>query len=219
MDNNYDYVDECFDAWIDLFDDIPYFQNNVTYSQQAFKNETLKHWYFVYLNLTGIIFGPVSDIIVDCYRWGESVYEYESSRFVQFNSDWGQFFLSFLFNQMGNALQFQAKFTRIQEYTTKQNYQSIWLEYGDLVYLIWTFDPISTGSYDSILDYLSEFLETHELMDENQPYHQLVSSTGLPVVARTILNWSEQFDSAMTNLGKNVETFFDDLREGKRQVF
>ena len=73
---------------------------------------------------------------------------------------------------MGNALQFQAKFTRIQEYTTKQNYQSIWHEYGDLFYLIWTFDPISTGSYDSILDYLQEFLETHEsLMDTSAPYH------------------------------------------------
>ena len=119
LDNNYDYVEECFDAWVLLFDDIAYYKNNVTYSEQMFANDTLNTWWFTYLNLTGIIFHPISDIIVDCYRFGESVYEYESDRFVQFNNDWGEFFLSFLFNQMGNALQFQAKFTRIQEYNTK----------------------------------------------------------------------------------------------------
>ena len=84
LDNNYDYVDECFDAWIDLFDKIPYFQNNVTYSQQQWDNETLNHWFYTYLNLTGIIFGPVSDIIVDCYRFGESFYDYENTRFQLF---------------------------------------------------------------------------------------------------------------------------------------
>ena len=33
LDNNYDYVDECFDAWILIFDDVAYYQNNVTYTK------------------------------------------------------------------------------------------------------------------------------------------------------------------------------------------
>ena len=98
---------------------------------------------------------------------------------------------------MGNALQFQAKFTRIQEYNQKQNYQSIWLEYGDLVYLIWTFDPLDSSSYDSILDSLSEFVEKHELMEPNNPYHQMVSATGLPVVAKTLQSWGQSLDTTL----------------------
>lgn len=104
MDNNYEYVDECFDAWVLLFDDIAYYQNNVTYTQVEINNGTLDNWWFTYLNLTGLIFGPISDIVVDCYRFAESVADYEIDRFVSFNNDWGEFFLSFLFNQMGNAL-------------------------------------------------------------------------------------------------------------------
>lgn len=218
LDNNYDYVDECFDAWILLFDDIAYYKNNVTYTELMLANDTLSTWWFTYLNLTGIIFAPISDIIVDCYRFGESVYEYESERLVQFGSDWGEFFLSFLFNQMGNALQFQAKFSRIQEYNTKQNYQSIWLEYGDLFYLIWTFDPISSSSYDSIADYLNEFIETYELMDPEQPYHQMVASTGIPVVAQTIKDFANDFDTHMKSFGQGIENFFDDLRVQREKI-
>ena len=34
---------------------------------------------------------------------------------MTFESSWGNFFLAFLFNQMGNALNFQTKFERIQD--------------------------------------------------------------------------------------------------------
>ena len=113
LDNDYDYVDECFNAFVSILDDAAYFQNNVTDSVRAIEAELINNYYLTFLNVTGIIFGPASDILVDCYRFSESVYVYESTRFQQFNSDWGEFFLSFLFHQMGNALQFQAKFTRI----------------------------------------------------------------------------------------------------------
>lgn len=98
MDDNYDYVDECFDAWVELFDDIPYYQNNVTFRGQMIKNGTAKDWWLTYLNVTGIMFNPISSIVVDCYQFGNSVAQYEIQRFTEFNQDWGQFFLAFLFN-------------------------------------------------------------------------------------------------------------------------
>lgn len=115
-------MDECFDAWVHIFDDAAYYANNVTDVQDAIEANVTNNWWFNYLNLTGIMFGPVADIMVECYRFGNSVYEYEDARFIQFNQDWGDFFLAFLFNQMGNALYFQAKFERIQDFKAKQSF-------------------------------------------------------------------------------------------------
>lgn len=117
---------------------------------------------------------------------------------------------------MGNALQFNSKFNRIAEYNTKQNYQSIWLEYGDLVYLIWTFDAVNAGSYDSIMETLSEFIEKWELMDPDQPVHQMVKATGLPIVTSAIQSLAADFDKFMKNTGKDIENFFEGLRERAR---
>ena len=66
-----------------------------------------------------------------------SFYPYSFNDSGEFNSNWGNFFLAFLFNQMGNALNFQAKFTSISENRAKQNYMGVWQEYGDLFYLIY----------------------------------------------------------------------------------
>jgi hypothetical protein len=106
LDENYLYVDECFDGWVHLFDDVAFYQNNVTAVQKAIDNEIETNWWFNYLNLTGIMFGPISEIIVECYRFGNSVYKYEAERLIQFGNEAGEFFLAFLFNQMGNALYF-----------------------------------------------------------------------------------------------------------------
>lgn len=58
--------------------------------------------------------GNFSKIIPDCYRFGKSIYTYENTRWFAFNSNWGNFFLSFLFNLMGNALNFQQKITNLK---------------------------------------------------------------------------------------------------------
>ena len=98
-----------------------------------------------YLNYTGVIGGPIADALPNCYNFFYSVYTIEDARFQTFNSNYGNFFLAFLFNQMGNALNFQQKFERIQEEEEKQNYPGVYQEYGDLFYLIWTFQPIEEG--------------------------------------------------------------------------
>lgn len=80
-----------------------------------------------------------------------------------------------------------------------------------MFYLIWTFDPISTSSYDSILDALSDFLETHALMDPNSPYTQVMQANGLPLVAKSVHSFSRTLDAKLKQAGKNIETFFDNL--------
>ena len=79
-----------------------------------------------YLNATGAIFGPVADSLPSCYDFGSAVYTAESARFTTFGSSWGNFFLAFLFNQMGNALNFQTKFERIQDERDRQNFAGVW---------------------------------------------------------------------------------------------
>lgn len=59
--------------------------------------------------------------------------------------------IAFLFNQMGNALAFQQKFANIALDKETQNFQGIWLEYGDLVHIIWDFQKLEASSL-SVLD-------------------------------------------------------------------
>ena len=68
---------------------------------------------------------------------------------------------------MGNALNFQTKFERIQVERERQNYPGVWQEYGDLVYLVWTFSPIEEGSLESIDSTVEQWMRSHEwLADE-----------------------------------------------------
>lgn len=92
-----------------------------------------------YLNVTQVIAGPIADSLPNCYAFLYSIYSIEDTRFESFNKNWGDFFLAFLFNQMGHALTFQQKFKNIEEMEEQQNYNAIYQEYGDLLYLIWTF--------------------------------------------------------------------------------
>jgi hypothetical protein len=98
----YDFSDQCIDDIAFMIDDINYFQNNITLFETA-PNET---WFNPFLNITGMIGGNMSAIVVDCYKFGKSVVTTELNRWKAFDSNWGNFFLAFLFNQMGNALNF-----------------------------------------------------------------------------------------------------------------
>ena len=114
----YDFSDKCIDDIAFMIDDINYFQNNLTLFETK-ENET---WFNPFLNITGLIGGNMSSIVVDCYKFGKSVAKTELNRWLAFNANWGNFFLAFLFNQMGNALNFQQRITNIQLYEETQNF-------------------------------------------------------------------------------------------------
>ena len=104
--DTYEYTDECLYDMVQGIDNIAYFNNNVTDHEKLLESGEKDSNFEVFLNLTGIFYGPVADSLPNCYLFAYSVYSVESDRFLTFNSNWGNFFLAFLFNQMGNALNF-----------------------------------------------------------------------------------------------------------------
>ena len=77
--------------------------------------------------------------------------------------------MAFLFNQMGNALSFQTKFARIEELREEQAYIAMWQEYGDLVYIIWTFQPLEEAALETSVDSkIEQWFLDHEWMAEDE---------------------------------------------------
>ena len=60
----YEYSDKCLDDIFFMLDDVMYFQNNLTLTQNPDLNET---WFNPFLNLTGMMAGNMSWIVPDCY--------------------------------------------------------------------------------------------------------------------------------------------------------
>jgi hypothetical protein len=120
-----------------------------------------ENWFHLYLNATGIAAGSMSDILPECYQFYKSARDYEADRWARFERSWGNFFLAFLFNQMGNALNFQQKFQNIRLNTETQNYQGVWLEWGDLVHIIYNFEPLEEGALEDMPAFVTKFVEEH----------------------------------------------------------
>ena len=165
LSDTYANTDECVDAWVGTVDDAYYFKNNRTKVGLENSGENAFH---LFLNITGMIGGDMAEIFPQCWLWGESIITVETARWLEFNSNWGNFFLAFLFNQMGNALNFQAKFTSISENKAKQNYIGVWQEYGDLFYLIWQFPPLPDASLEGIEAYFASLIEDTPMVEGYQ---------------------------------------------------
>lgn len=70
--------------------------------------------------------------------------EIETERYQSFDG-WGEILVAFLFNQMGNALEFTQKFENIKQDKEMQNWQGVYMEYGDLVHIIWDFQKLESS--------------------------------------------------------------------------
>lgn len=120
LDEFFEFSDECLDAWVFMWDDFAYYKNNKTLVglERDDPNEAKPEgWFHIFLNMTGIIGGDASAIVPECYQFGKSAGQREADRWERFGKSWGQFWLAFLFNQMGNALNFQNKVNNIRENT------------------------------------------------------------------------------------------------------
>jgi hypothetical protein len=63
--DTYKYTDECIDAFIGTIDDCDYYRNNVTLvTAEDQKDENAFH---IFLNMTGLIGGPLADILPECW--------------------------------------------------------------------------------------------------------------------------------------------------------
>lgn len=104
--DTYKYTDPCVNNIVGSLDSEAYFANHMYDHQKLMETGERTTYFQPYLNYTGAIAGPYSDSLPNCYSFLYSVYDYEGNRFKTFGSSWGNFFLAFLFNQMGNALAF-----------------------------------------------------------------------------------------------------------------
>jgi hypothetical protein len=103
LDAYFQDASNCINSFILFIDDTAYFQNN-----QTFENS----WYDPILNFTAMISGNFSTSLLYCFEFGYSVYVTSETNFESFDSI-GDYFLAFLFNQMGNALAFESIFNDI----------------------------------------------------------------------------------------------------------
>lgn len=110
-------------------DDYAYFKNNRT-EQPDFVHPLL--------NFTNSMARNWADVIPFCYMMYVDAKEAEVARFATYDG-YGDIAIAFLFNQMGNAVDFQQKFENIKLDKETQNYQGVWMEYGHLVHIIWDF--------------------------------------------------------------------------------
>lgn len=112
----YEFSDECMNTVVDGLDGDAYLTNNITLHDKEMEEGLQTSFFPVVLNVTGLVAGPVADFFPNCYQFVNSVKDVEQARYTTFDNNIGEFFLAFLFNQMGNALNFQTKFERIEEY-------------------------------------------------------------------------------------------------------
>ena len=108
LDEFFEFDQECYEAIIFTLDDRDYYANNKTLNRIDRRSENpTEFWIHPFLNFTGLIAGPFSEILPECYQFSLSVVAYEKDRWERMDRSWSNFFLAFLFNQMGNALNFQ----------------------------------------------------------------------------------------------------------------
>ena len=99
LETFFSYSKDCIMGLVYTLDDFAYLDNNDTLK---------KSWEEPVMNFTRLVAGNMTRSIPLCYQFGISVYTYNVQRFAQYNNNWGDFFLAFLFNQMGNALAFKS---------------------------------------------------------------------------------------------------------------
>lgn len=168
--DDYLFVDECLNEVIDTVDNVAEYQNMLVYHLIAMEEGKETTYYKPYLFVTEVIANHLAESLDNCYQFARSFAQKETDRFNTFGKSWGDFFLAFLFNQMGNALNFQAKFESIQDLRESQNFVGVWQEYGDLAYLVWNFQPIVEASLDRADNFIELWFEEHQwLVEEKVP--------------------------------------------------
>jgi hypothetical protein len=87
----------------------------------------------------------MSDATYYCYVFGLDVRDVTVENVSAFDSV-ADYFLGFLFNQMGNALSFKFIFDEIESDIKQQYYPDIAFQYGKLIKLVLDFEPVDDAT-------------------------------------------------------------------------
>jgi hypothetical protein len=212
--DTYKFTDPCLNNVVGAADSSAYFENHMYDHEKLMETGERSTYFQPYLNYTGSIAGPYADSLPNCYNFAYSVYDYESNRFKTFGSSWGNFFLAFLFNQMGNALAFQTKFERIKDEKERQNFAGVYQEYGDLVYLIWNFSPIEDGSLEQMEGWVEQWLHDHEYLNEEMSDTKKTAiKVGVSTLGRFAHSAGETFGTVLAAAGATAATMMPKPKE------
>lgn len=174
LDELYMWSDQCLDSVVLVADDWSYLKINIS-SKPDFIGPML--------NFTGILARNFSYGIPYCYRFGVDVLEVEEERFDSYTGP-GDIAIAFLFNQMGNALEFQQAFENIKLDKETQNYRGVYMEYGRLIHAVWDFQQLETAQLDQANAMILEFLK--DLKFFGDPIENFIATNFLQRVAAYI---------------------------------
>jgi len=162
------------------------------------------------LNFTGLIGSNFATSLPYCYQFYTSVKTTETERFNSY-SGWGDIMIAFLFNQMGNALEFQQKFENIKLDKETQNYQGVWMEYGDLVHIIWDFQQLEAGSreaFDSMLSVYFPDPAAGNFTEDSEAY----------IVRTALERFADYIDARAANISVKVNNTKEVAQQKKLQA-
>lgn len=110
-----------------------------------------------FLNFTALVSGNFTELSLTCFQFGYAVYTDTLTHYQSFGSI-GNYALSFLFNQMGEALSFKEIFDEITVDTQNQYYTDIYYQYGRLIRRIFDFENVTAARLKELRGLAGEWI-------------------------------------------------------------
>lgn len=117
---------------------------------------------------------------------------------------------------MGNAINFQTKFQRIAAMKERQDFLGVWTEYGDLFYIIWTFQPLESSARQEINTFVERWMEDHQwLADDTPEVQRQIVKAGVSTFAQFVHSAGEElgryFQAAYNVIEDTIVTYRNNL--------
>ena len=157
LDTFFQGSDACINDLVYSIDDAAYLYNNVS-------DFTLKNWIGPVFNVSHMVAGNISSALVDCDTMTNNAITAFLAYYKAFTTPIN-FFESFLFNMMGNALKYKSIFTQITADQQTQNYADIANQWGRMVRITLDFTPMQGDSPKEKLVDLEALLAEHFFSD------------------------------------------------------
>jgi hypothetical protein len=153
LTNDFSSADLCIDNVIAFMDDLTQLENNYTLEYQYIQAKDVRFLYPV-MNFTKMISETFAEAVPACTSFSLQFYTYWVTLYIAMGNNFNTMLISFLFTQLGNAIDFKSAIDRIEENEKNQDYQLVMFQYGRIVRLIFfEIQIITRGAIDSVLSF------------------------------------------------------------------